>query len=139
MALWCFWAIQGAPIFPRASSRRSRAIPCRRHSNSRIARRERAWCGGLQARCRRSVEASTSLPFRTTLHPMTDAPDNLVLVYLRRLDEKMDGLREDLQEVKRRVTSLESAVAHLHGGQASLHSDFAGQSARMDRIEQRLD
>ena len=62
----------------------------------------------------------------------TSEPDNLVLVMLRRMDEKLDRVIGDIQELKLRVTSLEQQVAHLH-------VDFAGQSARMDRIEARLD
>ncbi len=61
---------------------------------------------------------------------MTEA-ENLVLEHLRYL-RAMDGLREDMSEVKRRMTSLESQIALLHG-------DFAGQSARIDRIETRLE
>ncbi len=63
---------------------------------------------------------------------MANEPENILLVYLRRLDEKMDRIIEDVQDVKRPLTSLEAAVAMVHG-------DFAGQSLRIDRIETRLD
>jgi predicted nuclease with TOPRIM domain len=63
---------------------------------------------------------------------MSDAPDNLVLVYLRRLDEKTDRLADDMRDVKARLTSLEGQVALLHG-------DFARQSERIDRLEVRLE
>ena len=63
---------------------------------------------------------------------MTDQPDNLVLVYLRRLDEKVDRLLGDMQDLKHRVTSLERQVADIR-------VDMAAMSARMDRIEVRLD
>ncbi|WP_428493023.1 hypothetical protein [Rhodopila sp.] len=63
---------------------------------------------------------------------MTDEPDNLVLVYLRRIDEKIDRLAAGQADLARRVTSLEAKVALLHG-------DFAAQSERIDRIEIRLD
>ncbi len=64
---------------------------------------------------------------------MSDAPDNLMLVYLRKMDEKLDRLTTSVTELARRVTSLETKVALLHG-------DFAGQSERIDRIElRRLD
>lgn len=59
-------------------------------------------------------------------------PENLLLVYLRRIDEKVDLLIEDVRDVKRRLTSLEMTVAQIHG-------DFAGQSMRIDRLENRLD
>jgi hypothetical protein len=58
--------------------------------------------------------------------------ENLILVYLRRIDEKVDGLAVGLAELSRRVSSLETKVALLHG-------DFAAQWERIDRIEFRLD
>ena len=63
---------------------------------------------------------------------MADEPDNVVLAYLRRIDEKVDRLLADVRDLKARMTSLEAQVGHLH-------LDFAGQSARIDRIETRLD
>ena len=63
---------------------------------------------------------------------MTDELESLILVYLRRIDEKVDRVIETQQDHGRRLTSLESQVA-------GLHADFAGQSARIDRIEARLD
>ena len=63
---------------------------------------------------------------------MSDEPDSLVLRMLRRLDEKMDCLIDDVGDLKRRVTSLEQLVALLH-------TDVAGQSSRIDRIETRLE
>ena len=63
---------------------------------------------------------------------MSGEPDNLILVYLRRLDEKMDRLTLAVADIGRRVTSLESKVALIHG-------DFAAQSERIDRMELRLE
>ena len=56
---------------------------------------------------------------------MSDEPDSLILRYLRRLAEQVDGLRDDMREVKERLGLLE-------GGQASI-------SRRVDRIESRLE
>jgi hypothetical protein len=63
---------------------------------------------------------------------VSDAPDNLILVYLRRIDEKVDRLAGSVADIGRRVTSLETKVALLHG-------DFAAQSERIDRIGLRLE
>jgi hypothetical protein len=38
---------------------------------------------------------------------MSAEPDNLVLVDLRRIDDKIDCLTEGVQDLKHRVTSLE--------------------------------
>lgn len=58
--------------------------------------------------------------------------DTLTLIYLRRLDEKMDRLTLAVADIGRRVTSLEAKVALIHG-------DFAAQSERIDRMELRLE
>ncbi len=63
---------------------------------------------------------------------MSDAPDNLILVYLRRIDEKLDRVVDSVADLGRRATSLETKVALLHG-------DFAAQSERIDRIGLPLD
>jgi tetrahydromethanopterin S-methyltransferase subunit G len=67
---------------------------------------------------------------------MSDGPDNLMLVTLRRLDEKMDRVAADVQEVKTRMTSVEQQVANPAAIQAS---HYAILSTRLDRIERRLD
>lgn len=67
---------------------------------------------------------------------MSDNPNGVVLDFLRehfaRIYTRFDRVDADQTDVKRRLTSVETQVALLHG-------DFAGQSARIDRIEQRLD
>ena len=70
---------------------------------------------------------------------MTNGPENIVLVQLRRLDEKLDRILVDLGDIKRRMTSVEQQVAFLQQQTGLLHGDFAGQSARIDRVEQRLE
>jgi hypothetical protein len=69
---------------------------------------------------------------RRTEVDVSGAPDNLILVYLRRIDEKVDRLVSSVADLGRRVTSLEIKVALLHG-------DFAAQSERIDRIDLRLE
>ena len=54
---------------------------------------------------------------------MSAEPDNLVLVYLRRIDSKIDRLTDDMQDLKHRV----------------IRGDMAAMSSRIDRIETRLD
>lgn len=56
---------------------------------------------------------------------MVEEPENLVLTYLRRLDERAARLGEDMREVKNRLGILEQQYASL--------------STRIDRIEDRLE
>ncbi len=41
---------------------------------------------------------------------MTDEPENLVLVYLRRLEAGQDKIREDLADLKTRLNELTQIV-----------------------------
>jgi predicted nucleic acid-binding Zn-ribbon protein len=63
---------------------------------------------------------------------MADEPDNIVLVYLRRIDEKVDRLIDDVRDLKVRVTGLEENVVGIHRRMDRFE-------ARLDRIERRLD
>jgi hypothetical protein len=59
-------------------------------------------------------------------------PENLTLVYLRRIDEKLDRVIADVQDLKVRVTLLEERFA-------TQEAAIAGVNRRIDRVEQRLD
>ncbi len=50
---------------------------------------------------------------------MSDEPENLTLVFLRRLDAKMDRLTEDLRDVRHRMTGLEIQVTNFAATVAS--------------------
>jgi tetrahydromethanopterin S-methyltransferase subunit G len=67
---------------------------------------------------------------------MSDQPENLTLIFLRRLDAKMDRVLEDMVDVKHRLTTLEVQVGQLASTEAS---HYAGVAQRLDRMEQRLD
>lgn len=73
---------------------------------------------------------------------MTD-PENLVLVYLRRMDAKLDTMREDITDLKRRMTTVEIQIGSLiateqqHYAQTMLRMDAF--DARLERIERQLD
>lgn len=74
---------------------------------------------------------------------MSDEPENLILVYLRRLDSKLDQVIETLRDHGRRLTSLEISVGNAaatemtHYANTSLRADRVDD--RRDRIERRLD
>jgi hypothetical protein len=63
---------------------------------------------------------------------MTDQPENLTLIFLRRLDEKMNGLIEDGREIKQRLGMLEQQGA-------SISRRVDRLDLRLERVERRLD
>lgn len=69
---------------------------------------------------------------------MSDEPDNLVLVYLRRIDARLERMDDDIQDLKRRMTAVEDGIARLHHEIAGIRGDYAGLQLRMDRFDDRL-
>jgi hypothetical protein len=67
---------------------------------------------------------------------MSDQPESLTLIFLRRLDAKMDRVLDDMGDVRHRLTTLEIQVGQLASTEAS---HYAGLAQRIDRVEQRLD
>ncbi len=63
---------------------------------------------------------------------MATEPENLVLVYLRRIDEKVDRIADDIRDLKGRVTALDESVVGVHRRMDRFE-------LRLDRIEKRLD
>lgn len=66
--------------------------------------------------------------------PMAEEPDNLVLVYLRRIDAKVDAMAQDIRELKERVSSLEIAVASVRRDIAVLAETDARLQYAVDRL-----
>jgi chromosome condensin MukBEF ATPase and DNA-binding subunit MukB len=64
--------------------------------------------------------------------PSLDQPDNLVLIYLRRIDTKIDRMTDDLSDLKIRMTNVEE-------GLAGVNRRLDRSEARLDRIERRID
>lgn len=63
---------------------------------------------------------------------MTDAPESLILRYLRQIDQKVDRVIEDVHDLKVRMTAVEENLA-------GVHRRIDRVEARLDRIERRLD
>jgi len=70
---------------------------------------------------------------------MSDEADNLVLVYLRRMDAKIDCVLDEIQDLEQRVTALEIGQAPIRQDIAELHGRYAGSQLRIDRIDSRLE
>jgi phage shock protein A len=63
---------------------------------------------------------------------MTGQPDNLMPVYLRRTDEKVDRLSDDVRELKGCMVAVEENLA-------GVHRQIDRVELRIERIERRLD
>jgi len=63
---------------------------------------------------------------------MANEPDNVVLVLLRKIDERTAWMADDLQDLKVRVTSVEEGLAGVNRRLDRLDT-------RVDRIERRLE
>jgi archaellum component FlaC len=65
--------------------------------------------------------------------------DNVVLEHLRHIPGAIDGLREDMREVKQRLGILENQYGNLEIQYASVSSRLDRMDGRIERIERRLD
>lgn len=70
---------------------------------------------------------------------MSDEPDNLTLRYLRRLDEKMDRLADQVSDLSADVRGIKSHMAGFMQNEVAQDGALASIKQRLDRIERRLD
>lgn len=74
---------------------------------------------------------------------MSDQPEDLTLILLRRLDARMERMEHSLDDIKQRMTTVETQVGHLTATEqihyAQTMQRFDRMEARLDRIERRLD
>jgi archaellum component FlaC len=63
---------------------------------------------------------------------MANEPDNVVLVLLRKIDQRTERMADDLQDLKSRMTSVEEGLAGVNRRLDRLDS-------RVERVERRLE
>jgi predicted nuclease with TOPRIM domain len=68
---------------------------------------------------------------------MTENIDNLVLEQLRAIRADLRGLKDDMRDVKARLSSIETYNAALHGDQARSSVKFDDLAERVERLEAR--
>lgn len=66
---------------------------------------------------------------------MSDEPDNVVLILLRRIDAKIDELRGDMAEVKERLGFREAGYASLSRRVDRVGGDVTQIKRRLDIAE----
>jgi archaellum component FlaC len=70
---------------------------------------------------------------------MAEEPDNVVLVFLRRIDAKLDRVIDDVGDLKIRMTDVEEKLAKVDLAIAGVNRRIDRVENRLDRIERRLD
>lgn len=70
---------------------------------------------------------------------MSDAPDNLVLRYLRRLDEKIDRLVDQVSELSMEARGMKTHMVGIMQNEVAHDHGLATINQRLDKIGRRLD
>ncbi len=68
-----------------------------------------------------------------------DEIENLTHGWMRKLDAKFDRMADDIGDMKLRLAGLEQKVAYIAVDIARIDSRIDGVSARLTRIEKRLE
>jgi hypothetical protein len=69
---------------------------------------------------------------------MTNETENLVVEILRRLQGDMAELKSGQQEMRHRLSLIETRLAGMEPNLSDQYAGYAGQSVRIDRLEERL-
>jgi FtsZ-binding cell division protein ZapB len=70
---------------------------------------------------------------------MTDDPRDIVLEYLRRIDERTRTMQLDVEELKSLTNILRNDVGNLKRENDHFYQLFSRVTERLDRIEKRLE
>jgi septal ring factor EnvC (AmiA/AmiB activator) len=70
---------------------------------------------------------------------MSEQPESLTLILLRRMDERLLRLDQRLESIEFETRQNRKPMALLQGDIAHLHESVARVEVRLDRIERRLD
>lgn len=65
--------------------------------------------------------------------------ENLILEHLRSIRTDIAGMRDDIREIKQRLSNLESGIGSLKRDTADLYSENAAQHLRYDRLADRIE
>ena len=65
--------------------------------------------------------------------------DSIILEHLRAIRGDIAGIRDDMQEVKQRLSGLEAGIGGLKRDAADLYTENASQHLRYDRLAARIE
>jgi predicted nucleic acid-binding Zn-ribbon protein len=70
---------------------------------------------------------------------VVEEPENIVLVYLRRIDLNVKDLQRGQSEIMNRLNRLEEGVARVRRDQANDAETVAHLQAQVDRLREQID
>lgn len=70
---------------------------------------------------------------------MSEGTDNLVLEHLRHIRGVVDGVRDDVRELKHRMSAVELGLASVRREIANVAETIAYQQIRIEKVEDRLE
>ncbi|MCB1824391.1 MAG: hypothetical protein KDJ54_07375 [Candidatus Competibacteraceae bacterium] len=70
---------------------------------------------------------------------MADNIENIILEHLRAIRADIGSIKNDVREIKQRLTSLEAAVAGPRRDNSNLYGNVIDQHARYDRLVERVE
>jgi len=70
---------------------------------------------------------------------MSETTESIMLEILKNLQSGQNIIKEDVHDIKTRITSLERSVAGLFTDQMEQHARFDKMNDRISRIEKRLE
>jgi transcriptional regulator with XRE-family HTH domain len=82
------------------------------------------------------LDRSDLTPHGAVAPPIDEHGNTNALAYLRRIDNNVSRMSEDIGQVKARVASLESRVTRL---EAAMHERLDGMQKQIDALGSRLD
>ena len=65
--------------------------------------------------------------------------ENVILEHLQSIRADITGMREDIREVKQRLSNVESGIGSLKRDTADLYAENAARHLRYDRLADRIE
>lgn len=65
--------------------------------------------------------------------------ENLILEHLRVIRTDIAGMRDDIREIKQRLSNVENGIGSLKRDTADLYTENAAQHLRYDRLVDRIE
>lgn len=68
-----------------------------------------------------------------------ESVDNLIIEHLRAMRADIASIKDDVREIKTRITHVEAGIASLKRDNAHQYDESAAANARFDRLAERIE